>query len=117
MSFTASEWSQMYDTTKRQIITQRRAAQKLPDSDVQALRKNIKTLDSQLKVMSSNLMEYGELLSYFISFSCCPQQFQCIDTPMFTLRRDGNLRDRTSTNFTGEFKQTNAVCGCSCYQQ
>lgn len=59
MSFTASEWSQMYDTTKRQIITQRRAAQKLPDKDVQVLRKNIKTLDSQLKVMSSNLMEYG----------------------------------------------------------
>ena len=53
----------MYDTTKRQIITQRRTAQKLPDRDVQVLRKNIKTLDSQLKVMSSNLMEYEMVTS------------------------------------------------------
>mmetsp|Transcript_17266 Transcript_17266/g.28868 ORF Transcript_17266/g.28868 Transcript_17266/m.28868 type:complete len:208 (-) Transcript_17266:187-810(-) len=63
MSFTANDWSQLYDTTKRQIIAQRRTAEKLPDRDVQALRKDIKTLESQLKVMSSNLMEYEMVTS------------------------------------------------------
>ena len=63
MSFTATEWSQLYDTTKRQIINQRRSAQKLSSNDLAMLRNNIKTLESQLKVMSNNLMEYEMVTS------------------------------------------------------
>ena len=63
MSFTATEWSQLYDTTKRQIIHQRRSAQKLSSNDLAMLRNNIKTLESQLKVMSNNLMEYEMVTS------------------------------------------------------
>jgi hypothetical protein len=58
MTFTARDWLQLYDATKRQIVSKRQSGNRVSEKDSSALATNLKTLESQLKIMSSNLMEY-----------------------------------------------------------
>mmetsp|Transcript_12743 Transcript_12743/g.19193 ORF Transcript_12743/g.19193 Transcript_12743/m.19193 type:complete len:205 (+) Transcript_12743:55-669(+) len=58
MTFTAREWLQLYESSRRQIQQRRRGGSGLSDSEGRALKSAIATLSSQLKIMQSNLMEY-----------------------------------------------------------
>jgi small nuclear ribonucleoprotein (snRNP)-like protein len=58
MSFTARDWYQLYETTKRQIVNKRQNGSRMTDKESGALTGNIQTLDSQLNIMSNNVMEY-----------------------------------------------------------
>lgn len=57
-NFTARDWLQLYETSKRQILNKRQNGNRLNDKESNQLISNIKTLEAQLKIMSSNVMEY-----------------------------------------------------------
>lgn len=57
-SFTSRDWLQLYETSKRQILNKRQSGSRLSDKESSQLLSNMKTLESQLKIMSSNVMEY-----------------------------------------------------------
>lgn len=58
MSFTARDWYQLYETTKRQIVNKRQNGSRMTEKESSGLTGNIQTLDSQLNIMSNNVMEY-----------------------------------------------------------
>lgn len=58
MSFTARDWQQLYETTKRQILNKRQNGSRMNDKESSSLTNNIQTLDTHLNIMSNNVMEY-----------------------------------------------------------
>lgn len=62
MSFTARDWIQLYESTKRQIISRRQSGQKFSQSEIKNITDNVRTLEGQLKIMSTSMMEYEMLI-------------------------------------------------------
>lgn len=52
------EWTSLYDSTKRRIISRRQTGQAFPPAETKAINELINQLDSQLKNMMASPMEY-----------------------------------------------------------
>jgi small nuclear ribonucleoprotein (snRNP)-like protein len=57
-SFSARDWHQLYETTKRQIVNKRQNGSRMTEKESSTLTGSIQTLDAQLNIMSNNVMEY-----------------------------------------------------------
>jgi small nuclear ribonucleoprotein (snRNP)-like protein len=57
-SFSARDWHQLYEATKRQIVNKRQNGSRMTEKESSTLTGNVQTLDAQLNIMSNNVMEY-----------------------------------------------------------
>lgn len=58
MSFTSRDWSQLFEQTKKRIQVTKSQGRQFSTIELNAIKNNINTLDTQLKTMENHLLEF-----------------------------------------------------------